>query len=163
MDVPPQPAAAYLGLIGVALGWVLKELSDRIRRGEDRKEKTRELTIKRGEELLQQLEALYEWSERARATAFTGDIYVPLQIPAFRLAAIVEVFYPSLSQKARDLDARVTAYRNILVDIAANKKAGKPMTDALMGRLAQAAEQLPIAIGMMISDARDTVRGQLSA
>jgi hypothetical protein len=162
MDFPSQPAAAYLGLIGVALGWILKELSDRIRRWEDRKEKTRELTINRGEELLQQLVALFEWAEEARKTAFKGDIYVPVQNPAFHFAAIVEIFYPSLSPKARELDAKVTNYRNILVDVAANKMTGKPMTDALNGRLAAAAEGLPVAIAMMISDARDAVRIHLS-
>ena len=113
------------GLIGVALGWLLTTVADIMRRRAERKEKNRDLRIKRGEELLQRLEELYQWSEQARRTAFTGDIYVPIQVPVFRFAAIVEIFYPELSERAKDLDSRVTAYRNILIDIAANKTQGK--------------------------------------
>jgi hypothetical protein len=149
-------------LVGVVVGWVLTSGTEYFRRRRDRKDKTRDLTVQRGEELLQQLVALFQWSEEARQTAFKGDIYVPVQIPAFHFAAIVEIFYPSLSQQARELDAKVTDYRAVLVDIAANKMTGKPITDALKGRLASAAERLPVAIGMMISKAREAVREQLS-
>jgi hypothetical protein len=158
-----KPSGEIIALAGVVVGFALNAIAEAFRRRADRKEKTRELTVARGEELLRQLEALYQWSEKAREVAFTGDVHVPVQIPVFRVAAIVEVFYPSLGGRARDLDSRVTSYRNVMVDIAANKRSGKAMTEDLMRRLAQTVEQLPAAIGQAIGEARDAVRAQLSS
>ena len=149
------------GLVGVALGWLLTTAGDVMRRRAERKEKARDLRIKRGEELLQRLEELYQWAEEARRIAFTGDIYVPIQVPAFRFAAIVEIFYPELSQRAKGLDSQVTTYRDVLIEIATNKTQGKPMTEPLMARLARIAQDLPVTITHAIADARDSVRTQL--
>jgi hypothetical protein len=88
-----------------------------------------------------------QWSEQARRAAFTGDIYVPIRVPVFRFAAIVEIFYPERSEGAKDLDSRVTAYRNILIEIATNKMQRTQMTEPLMGRLAKNAEELRRAPG----------------
>ncbi len=82
-----------------------------------------------------------------RRAAFTGDIYVPIRVPVFRFAAIVEIFYPELSERAKDLDSRVTAYRNILIEIAANKMQRTQMTEPLMGRLAKNAESCLLQLG----------------
>jgi hypothetical protein len=161
MEVEHHSLPEVWGLIGVALGFLMTTAADFMRRRAERKEKARDLRIKRGEELLQKLEELYQWSEQARRIAFTGDIYVPIQVPVFRFAAIVEIFYPQLSQRAKDLDSQVTTYRNVLIDIAANKTQGKPMTEPLMARLAKNAEELPVAIGHAIADTRDAVRAQL--
>jgi hypothetical protein len=45
--------------------------------------------------------------------------------------------------------------------VLANKMQRKQMTEPLMGRLAKNAEELPIAIGQAIADARNSMRLQL--
>jgi hypothetical protein len=150
------------GFVGVIVGGILTGGMEFLRRWLDRKAKARELRLARGEEILQQLAALFEWSEAARKTAFVGDIYIPVQVPAFRVAAIVEIFYPSLSASARDVDTSSREYRQILVDIAADKTTGKPMNPEHTRSLQAAAEQLPLTIGRMIEDTRNAVRQVLN-
>lgn len=154
------PGPAW-GLIGVALGWVLNALMDAIRRRWQRKDKTRDLSIQRGEDLLQHCHEAFQWSEDARKKAFEGDVYVPIQTPVFRIAGAVELFYPVLSERAKDLDRVARDYRSTLVDIASGKARGTPLTQEANHRLQATLGALQLSIGVLLTEARAIVRATI--
>jgi hypothetical protein len=145
------------GLIGVTVGWVLNAIMDGVRRVWQRQDKTHDLSIQRGEELLQHCYEAFQWSEDARRKAFEGDVYVPIPTPIFRIAGTVELYYPALSERAQNLDGLARAYRDILVEIAGNKSRNVPMTPEVSQRLRDAVHTLHPAIGLLLTDARKAV------
>jgi hypothetical protein len=147
------------GFIGVVVGGLLTGGVDFIRRRWERQIKARELRLARGEEILLQLEAVLEWYERARKVAFEGNIYVPLHIPVFRVAAIVEVYFPSLSDRARAVNEAASALRQIMVDLAASRMQQMPMSGQLRLTFETLSARFPPTVVEMITETRKVVRG----
>ena len=153
--------AAGAALAGTVIGWVLNLLMELVRRKWQRADEARRLTIARGDELVKECHELFQWSEDARRKAFEGDVYVPMQMPLFRIVAIVELHYPSLRTRAGDLDTVVKAYREALVGVATSKLSGAPMDPRLGQQLHAFHDTLLPAIGMMLTEARKAVRAEL--
>jgi len=146
------------GLIGVALGWFLNAVMDAIRRRWQRNDKTQDLALSRGEELLQQCYEVFQWSEDARKCAFDGEFYVPIPTSVLRAAGIVELYYPALSERAKALDKAAREYRAVLVDIAAKKSTAKPLPQDATQRLQSTQEALYKCNILLLNDARERVR-----
>jgi len=147
-------------LAGIVVGWALGVTKDAVQRHWQRIDKNRDLSIQRGEELLQQCHDMYVWSEDARRKAFEGDINVPVPTAAFRIAAIVELYYPALTDRSRNLDVVTQDYRVALVDIAEEVRKGTNQPEKLKP-FHEAHQKLLPAIGLMLEDARQAVRAEL--
>ena len=151
-------SAAWIGLVGVAIGAAITAGMDWLRRQWARVDRQEERLIARGEELLECFALIFEWHEDARRVAFTGSVYVPIQRPVFRLAAIVELYYPKLEPHVREVDVAARRYRDALVAIAGNKARGLPMTQELNDALARQHDTLLPIVGRALTAARAAVQ-----
>jgi hypothetical protein len=126
----------WSALVGVGVGAILGAAgalaSLIIQRRWQRKDKVRELSIARGEELLDLCRQLHEWDDGARKLAFTGESqgFIPTQAPMFRIAAIVELYFPQLSQVAQSLNNVTGDYRYHLRGVAMLVHGGEPLSEA---------------------------------
>lgn len=84
-------------LVSVLVGAGITFAVGYIQRRWSQRDKSHDQLIARGEELIDRCQELSEWIEEARKVAFTGSGYgfVPVQSPIFRIAAIVELYYPN--------------------------------------------------------------------
>src|SRR5579863_8115146 len=105
-------------LLGVVMGGALSYGTEMLRRRWQRADEIRKLTISRGEELLEQCHKLYEWYENARRLAFSADFFLPAQVPMFRIAALVELYFTELSSQSHTLDTAVQQCRELYVGVA---------------------------------------------
>lgn len=130
-----------------------------------RREKERLLVTSRGEDLLSQCQLLVEWKEDAKKTAFTGDGkgFVPSQGPIYRIAAIVELFFPELSARAQALDTAVLAYRHIARGIAMLVQAGAHVSPAQVKDLRDEETKLEQTLTMFMQTARAHIRKHIDS
>ncbi len=150
------------GLIGVALGGFLAFGADLIRRRSDRRQKARELLIQRGEELLQKCQELYEWLETARKGAYSGDMYIPVQTPLFRVTTIVKLYYPTLASHVELIDTAAVGYRSGLVDVAAAKMKGETAPTHILENSNKTLVHLISTVKALWNAAIDTVAKNVS-
>jgi hypothetical protein len=159
MSVPSE----VWGLVGVVLGWGLTAVSSAIRRHAGRKDRARELAVRRGEELVEQCHKAFQWMEDTKRAAFdVSPGQMRVQRPVMRAVAIVEMYYPSLGARARAADAAATTFRNAAIAVV-TARAGYPIVISkdLAQKLEGPGRELMTAIGLLLSDARDVVRAQI--
>jgi uncharacterized protein (DUF2342 family) len=154
------PGAAW-GLVGVLIGWALNAITEWIRRHTQRKDKARDLETQRGEELVEQCHQAFEWMVEARRVALQENRDIPVQVPAMRAAAIVEIYYQGLHDRAVAVDTASQKYRSVLTEISSNRMRGVATTRELNEQLARLAEGLMTAIGLLLHDAREAVRAKV--
>ena len=159
-------------LLGVVFGagatvWItaLQRRWQRMDVAQERQEKARNLTVARGEELLSQCQLLSEWKESARKVAFTreGQGFVPIQGPMYRIAAIVELFFPELSDQAQALDNAVFNYRYYLRGMAMGLQAGENFSPLELRTFNEQVEILENTLGQFQQAARHRVREHIEA
>lgn len=129
----------------------------------ERQEKARELMMSRGEELLDQCLQLAEWKETARKVASTGEWqgFVPIQGPMFRIAAIVELFFPELSDQAQTLDNVVANYLHYLRGMAMKLQAGGQVSQPQVRTLHEEQERVEHTLGTFQEAARKLIRARI--
>jgi hypothetical protein len=132
---------------------------------EERQEKERALTMTRGEELLAQCQQLVEWKETARKVALTREWqgFVPTQGPMFRIAAIVELFFPELSGLAQTLDNAVLNYLHQVRGIAMIMQANGALSGFHRKALHDEQGRLEQVLATFMHTARQRVRERISS
>lgn len=151
---------AVPALLGVLLGAGLTFATGAIQRRWKRGDKTRELMMARGEELLDQCQQLVEWKENARKVAFTREWqgFVPSEGPMYRISAIVELFFPDLSNQAQTLSNATFNYRHYLHGVAMILQANSEVAVPQRKTLHQEQLRLEEALAVFLHTARKQVR-----
>lgn len=152
-------------LIGVIVGSVATFCVTALQRHWQRKDRTRDLIVSRGEELLDQCQELIEWKETARKAAFTGDGkgFVPPQTPMYRIAAIVELFFPELADQSRPLDNSVLNYLHHVRGIAQLLHARSHVSDEAKRDLRDEQDRLEQTLALFLDAARKLIRERIAS
>lgn len=152
-------------LIGMIIGSGTTLWATTVQRRWQRKDRTRDLIVSRGEELLDQCQQLVEWKETVRKVAFTdeGQGFVPPQAPMYRIAAIVELFFPELVNQSRSLDCVVLNYLHNIRGIAQLLHAGNSVSELPMRELRDEQERLEQALGLFLEAARKLIRERMAS
>jgi hypothetical protein len=160
------PGEAW-GLVGVGVGWGLTAITEAIRHHVRRKDEARDLAVRRGEELVEQCHQAFQWMEDAKLAALSvPNREIRTQTAVMRAVAIVEMYYPGLSDGARQLDTAATKFRNVLIAVAAVRAIpgptfGKPLSSGLAIQLENATRALMTSIGVLLTEARNAVRAKV--
>jgi hypothetical protein len=146
-------------LIGVVIGAALTVVYGAIQRHWSRNDKARELTISRGEELLDLCRQLHEWDDAGRKMAFTGESlgFIPTQAPVFRIASIVELYFPELSQQAQTVNNVTGDYRHHLRGIAMFLHGGGQLSDEKRRALNEEQARFELALRTFLLAARTRI------
>lgn len=107
---------------------------------------------------------LHEWDDAARKMAFTGESqgFVPTQAPMFRIAAIVELFFPQLSQLAQSLNNITGDYRHHLRGIAMLVHGGNHLSDTQKKALREEQARFEQSLASFLLSARALIGGLVS-
>ena len=152
-------AGATVVVTALQRTWQVKD------KARERQEVDRQLLLSRGEEVLQRCQEVVDWKESARKVASTaeGQGFVPIQAPMFRIAAIVELFFPELSDQAHALDNSVLNYLHSLRGIAMLMHAGTQVSQPHVKALRDQQAGVELSLGLFQEAARKGIRARLNA
>ena len=152
-------------LIGVIVGSGATFFVTALQRRWQRTDMAHDLIISRGEELLDQCRGLIEWKEAALKAALTGEGqgFVPPQLPMYRIAAIVELFFPELASQSRLLDNAALNYLHHVRGIAQLLQAGSEVPDTAKRDLRDEQVRLEQTAGLFLEAARKLIRERMAS